>query len=260
MWRFGTGDAGITSANWNVIPTSTGTASPGGFQTFTGNSFTGSLSIAATSATLTGNWLGVSGSYPVLFSNGDNRTVTFTNGSTSVSWTGGLSGSATATFLMYTLVLNSYTTFPTFYKGDPVTFTIVSGSLPGGLSAGTTYYLYSNVDYTTGSGIIQVAATKGGPYISYTSIGTGSYTITDLSQTGSSSILPIKNQSVSMNYSTPTSLTLSTAWAIPYGNIQYSRFCRGQYSRSFHLCFYYSNIVGANTYRPSTGTKYRSDT
>jgi len=56
---------------------------------------TATMAAGATSATLTAAW-----SYPTVtqlvnFSNSDQRNVLFTNGSTSISWTGGLSDSAT---------------------------------------------------------------------------------------------------------------------------------------------------------------------
>lgn len=56
---------------------------------------TASMATSDTSATLTASW-----SYPTVqqlvnFSNSDQRTVLFTNGSTTISWVGGLSSSAT---------------------------------------------------------------------------------------------------------------------------------------------------------------------
>lgn len=57
--------------------------------------FTGSLALAAVSATLTGNWTGTTGYYTVSFSNGDERQVLLTNGATTATWTPGLSGTAT---------------------------------------------------------------------------------------------------------------------------------------------------------------------
>ncbi len=57
---------------------------------------TGTVAMGATTATLTTNWLRVNGVYPVLFSNKITKQVTFTNGSTAISWTGGLTSSATA--------------------------------------------------------------------------------------------------------------------------------------------------------------------
>lgn len=56
---------------------------------------TATLAISATSATLTVAWSYPTGSGIVNFSNGDSRTVLFTNGSTGISWTGGLSAAAT---------------------------------------------------------------------------------------------------------------------------------------------------------------------
>lgn len=60
--------------------------------------FTGSLSSGATSATLSSPnpWPYATGTYTLLFSNGDSRTVTFTKNSTSVVWLIPLSSSATA--------------------------------------------------------------------------------------------------------------------------------------------------------------------
>lgn len=72
------------------------------FQGFAANNsitaytLTGSLALAAVNATLSTNWTRTSGIYPVTFSNGDVRYVTFTNASTAISWTGGLSSTATA--------------------------------------------------------------------------------------------------------------------------------------------------------------------
>jgi lysophospholipase L1-like esterase len=49
--------------------------------------FTGSLS-SANSGTLTATWQGPTGTYTITFSTGARRSGTFTNGSTSVTWTG----------------------------------------------------------------------------------------------------------------------------------------------------------------------------
>lgn len=65
-------------------------------QTTATATFTTSLSIGATSATLTANWTLSTGPWITTFSNGDVRYVTFTNGATTATWTGGLSSSATS--------------------------------------------------------------------------------------------------------------------------------------------------------------------
>jgi hypothetical protein len=65
-------------------------------QTTAALTFTAGLAGGATSGTLTGNFTGVTGPYTVTFSNGDSRAVTLTNGATTATWTGGLSGAATA--------------------------------------------------------------------------------------------------------------------------------------------------------------------
>lgn len=69
--------------------------------------FTGSLLANATSGTLTANWPFSTGSFTITFSNGDIRTGTFTNASTSVTWTGGLSGTATATITVNPITTNA---------------------------------------------------------------------------------------------------------------------------------------------------------
>jgi hypothetical protein len=56
-----------------------------------------SISSGATSATLTSNWGLPSGSYPIVFNDGEQRTATFTLGSESYSWTGGLTNAITST-------------------------------------------------------------------------------------------------------------------------------------------------------------------
>lgn len=78
--------------------------------------FTGTLASGATSATLSSSWALPTGSYYILFSNNDYRPVTLTNGSTAVSWTTGLSSTATATITVrYSdggdIVIGSTTTF-----------------------------------------------------------------------------------------------------------------------------------------------------
>lgn len=57
--------------------------------------FTGAL-VAATSATLTVAWAGTTGSYGIYFSDGSIKTVTLTNASTAVSWTGAVTATASA--------------------------------------------------------------------------------------------------------------------------------------------------------------------
>ena len=50
-------------------------------------SFTAAI-LAAESTTLSSNWTGTTGTYSVLFSDGNLRTVTLTNGATTATWTG----------------------------------------------------------------------------------------------------------------------------------------------------------------------------
>ena len=64
-----------------------------------------------------------------------------------------------------------------FKVGDPVTFSVVdvntgatgTGTLPAGITSGTTYYV---IAYTASTGVLQVSATSGGSTITITDAGT----------------------------------------------------------------------------------------
>jgi hypothetical protein len=68
-------------------------------------------------------------------------------------------------------------TFLNFKVGDPVVFSVVNtetgatgtGTLPGGISAVTTYYV---IAYTASTGVLQVSATAGGASVAITDDGT----------------------------------------------------------------------------------------
>lgn len=68
-------------------------------------------------------------------------------------------------------------TFLNFKVGDPVKFSVVnsqtggsgSGTVPGGLTAGTTYYV---ITYTAATGVLKVSATAGGASVDITDDGT----------------------------------------------------------------------------------------
>jgi len=68
-------------------------------------------------------------------------------------------------------------TYLNFKVGDPVVFSVVNtetgasgtGTLPAGITAGTTYYVIS---YTASTGVLQVSATAGGSTITITDDGT----------------------------------------------------------------------------------------
>ena len=68
---------------------------------------TGALSIGATTATLTASWTYPTVTQLVNFSDGEQRQVLFTNGSTSLTWTGALTG--TDTTAISTVGVQSYT-------------------------------------------------------------------------------------------------------------------------------------------------------
>jgi len=58
---------------------------------------TGAPSLGAISGTLSGNWTLPTGIYYVVFSDGENRNITFTNGATTATWSGGITGTPTST-------------------------------------------------------------------------------------------------------------------------------------------------------------------
>jgi hypothetical protein len=68
-------------------------------------------------------------------------------------------------------------TFLNFKVGDPVVFSVVNtetgatgtGTLPGGISAATTYYV---IAYTASTGVLKVSATAGGASVAITDDGT----------------------------------------------------------------------------------------
>ncbi len=68
-------------------------------------------------------------------------------------------------------------TYLNFKAGDPVVFSVVNtetgaagtGTLPAGITAGTTYYV---IGYTASTGVLQVSATSGGSTITITDDGT----------------------------------------------------------------------------------------
>ena len=184
----------------------------------------------ATSATLAQNWAGTSGAIATIFLASSALgaaqvavTATFTNGSTSVTFSAiptyagpGSSNPYTYTdnFEVQTLEFNSSSGITTFAQNDPVTFSVTSGTLPTPLVAGTTYYLAAPVTATNGSPII-VSTTLNGPFITYSSYTTGSFTMTD-----SASLLPIKNQaSVNLTFTgvDSTAATVSPIWPYPTG-------------------------------------------
>jgi hypothetical protein len=98
--------------------------------------FTGTVGSGATSATLssvngvTGGWPYVTGANNVTFSDGETRSVTFTQGSTSVSWITGLTNTVTAQASAPNIILMSAAATATpATDPDTVSFTI-PGMIP----------------------------------------------------------------------------------------------------------------------------------
>lgn len=211
----GTGDAGITPSNWNMSNPDTAIITADyneGFQ------MTTTRSMGDTSANLTSVWTQPSGIYAVKFSNGDIRQVTFTKTGASISWTGGLSSSASSLLNIIQLVFNSSTGFAYFYNNQPVNFSS-TGTLPTPITAGTTYYLLSDVPPINGTGFL-VSTTRGGTQVIFTAAGTGVITMNS-----AGSIIPIQNQSnVTFTFNDDGLVdgysntgTLATEWSLPSG-------------------------------------------
>lgn len=71
---------------------------------------TTTLAIGATTAVLQTAWAGISGARLTSFSDGETKTVTYTNGSTAISWTGGLLGAQLAQIFTSTIAASSVAT------------------------------------------------------------------------------------------------------------------------------------------------------
>lgn len=122
----------------NTVPGfTTGAYTLNGSLPFGNRTCTAVIAIGATSATLNSSFPGSTGSYAVLFSNGDFRTVNFTNGNTAISWSPGLTSGATATINMQyvvTATLNASWTGPTstyavfLSNGDVLLASFTNGS------------------------------------------------------------------------------------------------------------------------------------
>lgn len=90
---FTNGSAAITwTGALTTSPTVTFSASAGAARSIT---FT--VPPTGTSGTLTGNWAQATANYNVFFSDGENRSILLTNGSTAASWTQALSGTPQVT-------------------------------------------------------------------------------------------------------------------------------------------------------------------
>lgn len=112
---------GSTTVSW--IPATTGTL----FYTVN------TIAVGATSAALQSAWTGVSGNYLTSFSDGETKTVTYTNGSTAISWTGGLTGNVGNQIYTSTILTGSNATIggvqfypfpPNYSKLKDITMTV----------------------------------------------------------------------------------------------------------------------------------------
>ncbi len=213
----GVNDAGVVQANWNTLANSSTVTVTCSYVLF-GTNFTAAVLTGATTATLASNFLGASGTYSVKFNNNalDVRNATFTNGSTAVSWSGGLTNDTPnpGQISMYQLLATSGTFSGSvlFSANSGVTFSS-TGTLPTNITAGTTYYLTSTVDLT-GSTIFTITSTYGGTiYLPQTDGGTGTITMSLLQST----VPPIQNTTITgftwgTNGIGSTTITLTSLW------------------------------------------------
>ncbi len=103
----------------------------------------------STSATLSTTWTYLSTYQLVVFSDGEQRRVNFTQNSSTISWTGGLIGTPAGTVTSASSSTNLVTfanSNGTVSNGQALVF--AGSGLPGGITAGTTYYA-GNVTNTT---------------------------------------------------------------------------------------------------------------
>ena len=94
---------------------------------------TTTLSVGATTATLQTAWTATSGARLTSFSDGSTKTVTYTNGSTAISWTGGLAEDVTSSIYTSTIAAGSDATIggiqfypfpPNYSKLKDITLTV----------------------------------------------------------------------------------------------------------------------------------------
>ena len=100
VWAYPTGTEFCTFSNGQTIQVNfiNGSASISWLTGLKGTQFqlTNGISAGATSATLSSAWALPSGSYTTTFSDLESKSVTYTNGSTAISWTGGLTNNVSA--------------------------------------------------------------------------------------------------------------------------------------------------------------------
>lgn len=99
---------------------------------------TAAIASGATSATLSSNWTGVTGTQVLTFSDGSQKTATVTNGSAGISWSGGLTNAVTSTLTLESVYLKYRTNL-----------TMPWVSAPGNVifETATTYSGYYVVDF-----------------------------------------------------------------------------------------------------------------
>lgn len=138
--------------------------------------FTGVLASGATSGTLSGAWGFATGTYTIIFSNGEERQATFTSASTAVTWDDALTSSATATITVGTenggsIITGSGTSWTTGMAGRYIRITNTSAANGGD---GYWYEIESVLDSTHIALVKQYSGTA-------ISAGSATYTMGEMS-------------------------------------------------------------------------------
>lgn len=189
----------------------------------------------ATSATLATAWPHQSGFQLTVFSSGEQRTVNYLMGSSKITWSSPLLGSFDGSVTSASSANNTvtYTLNPVGYitssiaDGEAVIF--AGASLPGGITAGTTYY-FGNITGTTFKLYTDSGLTSP---VTITSTGTGTFTsviTTSISSMGLQSYMLPANVSKIVNSTitvgqlvyTPAPVQTISDWtklnALPYNS------------------------------------------
>lgn len=181
-----------------------------------------------TSATLTNNWTYQSTYQLVIFSDGEQRRVNFIQNSATISWSGGLVGTPAGQVTSASSSTNEVTYANANGTISNTQELVFAGSgLPGGITAGTTYYVGNATNTTfklyTDSGLTSVVTITG------TGTGTFSAPFTDIINTQGVATYPLPNQvskisnttiNVGQLVYTPAPVTSIKQWtllnALPY--------------------------------------------
>jgi len=132
--------------------------------------------------------------------------------------------STTVTFTAGTTSCNgTFTGGTALPVGTPVVFSNSGGSLPGSITAGTTYYVVS-----TSSTVITIATTYGGAALTFSTTGTGTHTLSTLSGIPSDTWIAFQDAVVGSAGSGSFSNFATWNVTLTSGNVSTTNITRGQ--------------------------------